>query len=80
MVAPQQLVLRIVLPQKQPCSQVGGTQLIDAPNIEPQQLMTTKIFLHQIPIEYEEWNEPQVLLTDRLLIPRHLSQQPRLNT
>ncbi len=79
MFAPQ-LVLKIVLPEKQPCSQVKGIQLIDARSIEPQQLMTTKIFFHQIPVEYKEWNEPQVLLTNRLLTPRHLSQQPRSNT
>lgn len=69
MVAPQQFVLKIGLPQKQPCSQVGGIQLIDAPSIEPQQLMTTKIFLCQILVEYEKWNKPQVLLTDRFLTP-----------
>jgi hypothetical protein len=53
MVAPQQIVLKIGLPQKRPCSRVGGIQLIDAPSIEPHQLITTKIFLHQIPVEYE---------------------------
>ncbi len=46
MVAPQQFVPKIVLSQEQSCSQAEGIQVVDVPNIEPQQLVTTKIPFH----------------------------------
>ncbi len=62
MVALQQFVLEIVLSEEQSRSQAEGIQVVDVPNIEPKQLMTTKIPFHYIPTKQEEQREPHVPL------------------
>jgi hypothetical protein len=67
--ASQQPVHEVIQPQKQPRSQAEGTQLIDVPSNEPQQLVMPYLLLHQILAKQKERRESQVPSFSQFLTP-----------
>jgi hypothetical protein len=66
---PEQPVHETIQSQKQLCYQVNKIQEFDAPNIEPEQLVTIDFPIHHIPTKHEEKKEPKVPLIGRFLTP-----------